>query len=287
MSFTWTLSSSVAPLTRIRARARLATLFDDDPYAGPSILISPTALGRTETDEHLQPAFGSLTISSLVLGALAVCVSSPAVSWTTSLLLGGGAATLPGIWRRRAVKQRAAGLARDYPTILLAIASSLRAGLSIHEALQRSVALLPHSSVSRSEIEALVRRLQERTSREQSVHMFARGIDVPEVELFRLATLIALEHGGSLGTTLERLACIASERRALIEAARVSTANMRMTANILLGLTPLLVATQLSRSPEMLQQIMANTTARSIASGGLALILGGFCVLRKLSDFKP
>ena len=117
--------------------------------------------------------------------------------------------------------------------------------------------------------------------------MFARGIDVPEVELFRLATLIALEHGGSLGTTLERLACIASERRALIEAARVSTANMRMTANILLGLTPLLVATQLSRSPEMLQQIMANTTARSIASGGLALILGGFCVLRKLSDFKP
>lgn len=216
-------------------------------------------------------------------GGLALLVSSP----LSASCVAATGVLIPCSWQRRRLRRSAEQFSRDYPTMLIAMASSLRAGLSIQEALQRSVVLLPRTSATKREVEKLLDRLQREGSRERSVRAFGAESGVPEAELFRIATLIALEHGGSLGNALDRLARVAAERRALIEAAQVSTANMKMTANILLGVAPFLIATQLSRSPETMHELLNHPTAQRIAGAGAALIVGGYATLRHLSDFKP
>jgi Flp pilus assembly protein TadB len=194
---------------------------------------------------------------------------------------------LPWLWLEVKSNKRAVEFSIDYPAVLLATASSLKAGMNIYIALERAVLLLPKENLLRGEVVKLLERLRAGAVREQVVAEFARDIKQSEVELFRSACLLVFEHGGRFAPTLERLAQVSRERNLLIQSANVSTTNMRMTANALLVFCPIILAMIAVRTENFFQLIIENPLANTLASFGAMMILFSYAVLQKMSWFKP
>ena len=197
------------------------------------------------------------------------------------------AALIPYSYLSRLADKRADEFLSDYPVILLAAASSMKAGHTVYLAFQRAVVLLPKSSLVRQEIEILLHKINAGVSRELAVSEFAASIRLPELALFRSAFLLVSEHGGRFVPTLQRLATVSRDRATLISGAKVSTASMRMTANFLLAIAPFLLVTISFRSPDFWQQLFHHPTANLLASTGATIILVNYLILRRLSAFKP
>jgi Flp pilus assembly protein TadB len=129
--------------------------------------------------------------------------------------------------------------------------------------------------------------VQQGENRKQALHAFGSSIRLADLELFRSAFDLVLDHGGKFSPTLERLAKVSKERDVLIGSARVTTSTMRMTANILLCCTPLIVLMVAARTNSFWEVIFENPTANLIASTGLVLIITSYLTLRKMSNFRP
>ncbi len=188
---------------------------------------------------------------------------------------------------RQKRRKRAANFAADYPAFLLAASSSLKAGRTVFDAFSRATRLLPESSIMRQEIDILLEALTAGTSRESALANFGTSVALPDIELFRQACLLALEHGGSFSSVLQRLARVTSDRATLINAAKVSTASMRLTANILLVLTPAFIGLVAVRTDNFIGTLTSNHTATLLMSIGLGIVLVGFMTLREMSEFTP
>ena len=176
--------------------------------------------------------------------------------------------------------------AADYPTLLLASASSLKTGLSPQIALKRAAHLLPNNSSTKKEALKLLESLHQGISHQKAVSSFARNIDLPELELFRTAFVLVLNDGGKLSETLERLALVTRDRISLKSQAKVSTTNMKMTANIILFLCPLILSLVALRQDNFWDLVRYHETANLIASSGLILIIFGYFSLTLMARFK-
>lgn len=176
---------------------------------------------------------------------------------------------------------------KDFPSVLLATASSLKAGITPLNALERAISLLPKESIVKNEIETMLAKIRGGTPKEKAISGFATNILNADIELFKSAFSLALDNGGKFSQTLEHIATVAQDRAMLIGSARVSTANMRMTANTLLGLVPIITGMLASRTENFFQIIIENPLANSTASLGLTIITAGYFFLRKMSNFKP
>jgi len=196
-------------------------------------------------------------------------------------------AWLPFSWLERKIDARAAAFAEDYPTVLLATASSIKTGLTPYLALERSTKLLPKDSLMRAEVEKLASQLREGVAKERALNEFGSDIRLNELELFRRAFLLVLENGGRFAPTLHRLARVSKDREELISNARVSTATMRMTANVLIMVAPLILFTVSMRSDNFFELLLTHPTANLVASIGLVTIAGSYAILKRMSNFKP
>ncbi len=177
--------------------------------------------------------------------------------------------------------------AAEFAPLLLATASLLRAGLSPHDALRRTAEGLPRRSTLRNEVNYLLRQCESGTSVEHAISQFARSVPLPELDMFRSAFLLATIHGGPFSATLARLARVISDRLLLIRSATSATAQMRLTGNLLLGLTPLFAALAFLQRGDTLAFLRAHPVAHSVASMGALLIFGSYLLLLHMSDFEP
>jgi len=62
---------------------------------------------------------------------------------------------------------------------------------------------------------------------------------------------------------------------------------MRLTANVLLGIAPLIMLMIASRTENFWELIIHNSTANNLATIGVVVISGSFFILRRMSSFKP
>ncbi len=194
---------------------------------------------------------------------------------------------LPFMFLHARVEHRAAAFAADYPTVLTATASSIRSGLTALAALRRSIKLLPPSSPVRTEVERLVSNLECGMPREIALSSFAADVDQSDLDLFRAGFSLVMDNGGPFSPTLERLALVCRSRETLISSARVSTATMRMTANILVVIAPLLIGMIAARTPDYWEVFRNHPQANFLGSVGIVLISCNYFLLRRLSAFKP
>ncbi len=185
------------------------------------------------------------------------------------------------------IASRAAEFSEDYPTILLATASSLKIGMTPSLSLERAVRLLPTRSLVRKEVELLLQKLRKGVTKEKAIAEFGSSIRQPDLALFRAAFLLVSEHGGRFAPTLKRLAAVCRDRAILISSARVSTANMRMTANILLILTPIILTIIASRTDDFWEIFLHHPVANVLASVGIVIISSSYVLLMRMGNFKP
>jgi Flp pilus assembly protein TadB len=203
-----------------------------------------------------------------------------------AILLCVAGALFPIFLAHTASLSRANKFSEEYPTVLLATASNMKAGLTVYNALERSILLLPEDSEVKKEVKIFLDRVGRGMPKDQAVMLFGKHIALPELDLFRRAFLLVLTHGGKFSRTLERLAQVCRDRENLIKSSKVSTASMRMTANILLCVAPLLVTALSLRTPDYWEVLFNNSLASTLGGTGAVIIVGSFMLLRFMSDFK-
>lgn len=223
----------------------------------------------------------------LLLTAVGVIIASKFFPAFLMPLYGVLFASLPFFWLERRITERARSFAIDFPSALLGTASSIKVGVSPLSALERSVKLLTTSSPVRLEVEKLHAALTAGESKTQALQNFATSYRVPELALFRSAFGLVLDHGGQFSSTLERLSKVTKDRYSLISSALVSTTTMRMTANFLLGATPLILLMVSQRSEKFWDTIFEHPIANTVASIGFSIIVLSLLALRRMSSFKP
>jgi Flp pilus assembly protein TadB len=193
---------------------------------------------------------------------------------------------LPMYFAYISLRERAVRFSEEYPVVLLATASNMKAGLTVYGALERSILLLPDESEIKKEVKIFLERISRGMPKEEAVRLFARYVALPELDLFRRAFGLVLSHGGKFSRTLERLAQVCRDRENLVRSAKVSTASMRMTANILLAVAPVLLVVMSLRTPDYWNVFFTNHIAFTLGCIGTLIIVASFLVLRSMSDFK-
>jgi Flp pilus assembly protein TadB len=238
---------------------------------------------------HADCKLSTMTIFALCIAfaVLGVFTASKFVGVYFLPLIMFGCFLIPIGFLQNQANKRAMIFLSDYPSILLAVASYMKAGLSLYPALEKSVRLLPKNNLVATEIELLLEKIAGGVNKETAINQFAETIRLPELELFRRALYLITENGGKFAPTLQRLALISKDRANLILSAKTNTTSMKLTANILLGLTPLLVLFTAARTKNFWDLILHQPTANTLASIGLILILFNYILLRSMSNFKP
>jgi Flp pilus assembly protein TadB len=281
---------------RISAKKRAQALIERDPrsFSVPEKedSIEPISevnegirvyLRQADLNYHPAVFFSAMVVAALTVSFVATTFLS---IWFTPLFLLAGA-MLPVVFIERRISARASQFATDYPTVLLATASSIKAGMTAYRALERATRLLPENSLVRREVRELLAALDKGVAKEKAVSGFARSIRQADVELFRTAFLLASEHGGRFGPTLERLARVCRDRGTLTHMAGVRTATMRMTANVLLALTPVIVMMIAVRTEGYWDLFLHDPTANTLSTIGILCILLSYAILIRMSNFRP
>lgn len=185
------------------------------------------------------------------------------------------------------IKKRASNFNSDYPQFLLAMSSSIKVGLTPYQGMEKAVKLLSKDSLIKKEVESLLKKIDSGVEKEKAIEEFAFSIRLPDIKLFRSALFLVLENGGRFSPTLARLASVSNNRSSLIRLAEVSTANMRMTANILLIISPIILFIISINYENYWEILISHSTANNLATAGSMIIVSCYITLRKMSCFKP
>ncbi len=185
------------------------------------------------------------------------------------------------------IRKRAANFNSDYPQFLMAMASSIKVGLTPYQAMEKATKLLSKDSLLKKEVEYLLKKIDSSLEKEKAIEEFASNIRLPDIKLFRSALSLVIENGGRFAPTLTRLANVSNNRSSLIRLAEVSTANMRMTANILLMISPVILLIISLNYENYWETLTSNRVANNLATAGSMIIIGCYMILRKMSYFKP
>ena len=200
-----------------------------------------------------------------------------------SLGIAGLVLYFPLVLLQRRVTRRALSFMSDFPTVVLAMATNLKAGLEPYAALRRAVQFFPDNTIVRQEVDSFFARIERGVQRDEALAEFAIRIQLPELCLFRQGLSLVLENGGRFAATLERIARVSRDRAELLQRAQVSTATMRMTAYTLLFVAPVVLSIVAHRTNNFWQIIAHHPVAHTLAMTGVFLIVGSFLVLRRLS----
>lgn len=185
------------------------------------------------------------------------------------------------------IKNRASNFNSDYPQFLLAMSSSIKVGLTPYQAMEKAINLLSKESLLKNEVENLLKKVGSGANKEKSIEEFALSVRLPDIKLFRSALSLVIENGGRFAPTLARLATVSNNRSSLIRSAEVSTANMRMTANILLTICPIILFIISINYENYWGILIGNSMANNLATLGSMIIFGCYILLRRMSSFKP
>lgn len=164
---------------------------------------------------------------------------------------------------------------RDYPTLLIALASSVRAGLDPLVAIISARSLFPRESALRAELERFAEAIEAGLDEGLAIREFARSVQHPDVELLRTAYLLARREGSSLGECLHRLARVTRQRQSFRRKMRGAVAMQRLSAIGIAGCAILIALFQGVTNSRGVVEAISDPRGVAALSIGAALMLGG------------
>ena len=159
-----------------------------------------------------------------------------------------------------------------FPDAVDAVARMLRAGLPVTAAFQMvcQEAPQPVDAV----FATLAGQLRIGLPLEDALRLSSRRIRLPDFQFFTVAVLLQQSAGGNLLPTLESLAQMMRNRRAVQSKARAATAEVRFSAYVLGSLPFITIAALLVISPGYLNPLFDDPRGQvilAVAAGGLLL----------------
>ncbi len=191
----------------------------------------------------------SLVFALLVAGIVLLLSGSVILA-----IVGGVIALLLPPWLLHWVrKRRLLRLEQQLPDFALALASALRAGSGLQNALRHVGELSPAPLAQ--ELALLSREQRLGLSFDDGLKMWAQRLPIEGVRLLVSALRVSMHSGGSLAETLERLADTLRMRLQLQGRVRALTAQGRLQAGVMVALPLLLAAVLTWLSPDAMQAL--------------------------------
>jgi tight adherence protein B len=172
---------------------------------------------------------------------------------------------------------------RDYPALLLSLASGVRTGLDPFVALCTSKELFPASSQMHRELSAVAEAAAQGKSEEESIRAFAASVPHPDLELFRAAFILARREGASLAEALQRLARVTRQRQSFRRKIRSAVAMQKLSAIGIALCTVVIGVMQACTNPAAFQLALAHPIGSKALIGGVCLVVIGLLWMLSLA----
>lgn len=191
------------------------------------------------------------------------------------------------LFERRALHAKmfkaAESFERDYPALLLSLASGVRTGLDPFVALCTSRELFPVQSQMHRELSAVAEAAAQGKSEEESIRAFAASVPHPDLELFRAAFILARREGASLAEALQRLARVTRQRQSFRRKMRAAVAMQKLSAIGIALCTLVIGIMQAGANPAAFQLALAHPVGSRALIGGVCLVVIGLLWMLSLS----
>ena len=213
-----------------------------------------------------------ITIVSIVIGVLA------------ALAVGAALFPIPRLILRLLKKQRLVKFNIQLEDALGMMSSSLKAGFSINQALEKVSEQDMHPIAL--EFRLLMQELQLGVPLDQALDNMARRIGSEDFELVATAIITARQTGGELTETLERVAALIRERGRIAAKVRALTAMGRLQA-IMIGAMPFLLLFGMYHiSPGMMDSFVGSFAGVVSIGAVVLLVIFGFLAIRKITNVE-
>lgn len=174
----------------------------------------------------------------------------------------------------------------DYPVMLMSYVSLLKTGLNTITGLESAGKGLDEGTLVRSEIELLIERLKLGLTEEQAINSFGEDVAHPELELFVQSLLLSRKVGGTLSTTLERLAKQVRKRQQFRKQAIAAVGMERASIVAVAGVMTCLLGFIFVKSPELIVGAFTDDTGLKTVGWAVVIITMGFLWSRAVTNIK-
>ncbi len=185
-----------------------------------------------------------------------------------------------------AISRRFEAFDKDYPVLLLSYVSLLKTGMNAIQGMEAAAKGLDPDSLVRAEVELLIERLRLGLTEEQAISAFGEDVAHPELELFVQSLILSRRVGGTLSTTLERLAKQVRKRQQFRKQAVAVVGMERSSLYMIAVIMGLLLGYLTVSSPELIVPAFTHPLGKKILQCGIMLIVFGFYWSRKCTNLK-
>ncbi|SRR5579884_258995 len=238
----------------------------------------------------LQRADLKLTPGEFLILRFGAVVMGFALAWfifgtpIIGLMAGVGMYFVPGFWLKHRVRSRERKFGEQLGDAVMMMASSLRAGYSMMQALE---------TVSREMADPIADEIHRVTMEvgvgiavEEALNHLVDRIRSTDLELMTIAMNVQREVGGNLAEILDTIAATIRERQQLQGEVRTLTAQGRISAYIITGL-PVALAVALYFMNRSYISMLWTTTIGYVELGvAITMVIIGFFVTRKVASVE-
>jgi tight adherence protein B len=190
-----------------------------------------------------------------------------------------------GWWARLLATRRLARLRAQLPQGLGTLSTSVRAGLSLPQALAQGADAIP--SPLGDELRRITREIALGGTLEASLSAFERRAPLPEIRLLVAALNLARSTGGSLAPLLDQLTETLRERERLRGHVKTLTAQGRLSGWVV-GLMPVVLLIVVSAvDPEFLAPLLHTPAGLVLLGVAIVLELIGAVAIRAVVRVEP
>jgi tight adherence protein B len=218
---------------------------------------------------------------ALALGALAF-VLSPLPQ--AAFLAGPLGYLAVGFWLKRRINGRLHKLEAQMVEMLQMLASGLRSGFGLVQALDASAEQLP--APLSTEIRRTLRDTAMGASIDQALSSLNERVGSPDFDIVITAILIQRGVGGNLAEILENVAHTMRERERIRGEIRTLTSQQRMTGFVIGGIPVGLGLAFFVISPEFMSLLFTDPLGRMILGAALVMEAMGFFVINKIVNIE-
>lgn len=190
----------------------------------------------------------------------------------------------PGIYLQMKRSRRLESFSRQLPDTLDYIARSMRAGNPFTASMRSAAEELPEPMSS--ELRTTFEELNFGLDLEEALHNLGERVGSEDLRYFIAAVLIQRTTGGNLAEVLNRIAKVMRSRETTLREIRILAAEMKYSANVLIGL-PFVVAGALAiLNPGYLSVLFEHELGLVVIGLQLFLMAIGYYVIQKMINFR-
>ena len=220
-------------------------------------------------------------VVSVAIGA-AIAIAQP-LPWIGILVAPVGFLGV-GFWVKQRAASRKKKLEAQLVELLQMLASGLRAGFGLNQALESAAGQIPEPLSI--EIRRTLRDTAVGASLEQALEALNERVDSGDFDIVITAVMIQRTVGGNLAEILDTVQHTMRERERIRGEIQALTSQQRLTGMVIAGIPLGLAGYFIAVSPDYIAPLVTDSFGRILLAGAVTMEIMGFLVIRKIVDIE-